>query len=283
MDSEASPPNVLFSSVADVFHRLASLDKHQDVLVFGDVSPDSFRTIEKERDGRGQKFGLFYQASTRSLVITVPTFPHSCMHTFMYEIVFVAMVHMNAHTGWTSVSNTTFEPGSGSSGQADSSGMPAGSRGVGDWPTLVVEAGYSQTLPSLRAKMRWWFAASNHQVKVVILVKMISSEGSLLVEKWMEAPPRSGATGTRRAISAGLMAPQPVCMQTVTITWDGPQPILQTPIQGRTASQFRVTGAPLIIGFADIYLRAPAAGESDINISLSDLQLYASRVWASVA
>ncbi|ERT03275.1 hypothetical protein HMPREF1624_01581 [Sporothrix schenckii ATCC 58251] len=186
---------------------------------------------------------------------------------------------MTAHIGWMSLSTTTFDATNGSSGQADSAGWPIDSRNAGDWPTLVVEAGFSQTLPSLRAKMRWWFSASDHQVKVVVLVKMDASHETICIEKWVERPNRPGATTTRQVTRAGLRAPEPFCDQSINITWTGPAPIMDMSKQDRTPARFRVSGAPLVIGFAEVYLRAPTVGEHDIAITDVDLQHYASLIW----
>lgn len=40
------------------------------------------------------------------------------------------------------------------------------------WPTLVIETGYSQSIIALRQQMRWWFTASQHRVKIVLLIKL---------------------------------------------------------------------------------------------------------------
>ncbi|EPE03021.1 dead deah box dna helicase [Ophiostoma piceae UAMH 11346] len=281
--AEEAPPDILFTDIPSVFARLANLAKDEDTLVVGDVSPSSFRALEAERDRRCQHFRLFYQPDTECVVVTVPNLQHSQMHIIMYEFIRDTMVTMGVHRGWRPIGDTTFNTANGSSGQGDSAGSPKAGRNADDWPTLVVEAGFSQTLPSLRAKMRWWFAASHHRVKVVILIKMQLTQETLHIEKWLEMVGRPGATATRSATRsatrAGLAVLQPICNQAIDLEWTGPRPIRQTPAQGRLPHLFRVTGGPLVIEFADIFLRAPAAGEHDIVISDQNLQLYASEIW----
>ncbi|KIH86505.1 hypothetical protein SPBR_08623 [Sporothrix brasiliensis 5110] len=287
-DDEAPAPDVLFAGVDNVFECLVHLDKNQDVLVVGDVSPTNFRAIETERNRRGQKFRLFYQPAWELVVVTVPTLVHSIMHTMLYDTVRDALRGMNAHAGWMSVGTTTFNATNGSSGQADAAGWPIDSRNADDWPTLVVEAGVSQTLrlSLLQAKMRWWFdvATSNHQVKVVVLVMLDAAREAICIEKWVKTqkPGRPGATTTRQATCSGLAAPQPVCAQTIDITWAGPAPIMQMPKQDRAPAHFCVTGGPLVIGFGEIYLRVPNTEEHDIAIATAHLQQYASRLWQYV-
>ncbi|OIW30885.1 hypothetical protein CONLIGDRAFT_642929 [Coniochaeta ligniaria NRRL 30616] len=56
--------------------------------------------------------------------------------------------------------------------EADSSGGPSPERDFPDtWPTLVIEAGFSQSLSELQKAVRWWFAEPLHDVKIVLIVK----------------------------------------------------------------------------------------------------------------
>lgn len=283
MHEEAPAPDILFTGVTAVFTRLANLDKGEDVLVVGDVSPARFRALEAERDRRGQHCRLFYQPETESLIITVPTLQHEGMHLEFNTILLVAMANMGAHTDWRQIGTTTFNPADGSSGQGDSGGSPIAGRRGSDWPTLVIEAGVSQTLSSLQAQMRWWFSVSGHEVKVVILIKMHVAQETLHLEEWVETAGRPGATSTRWATRAGLTALQPACERAIDLIWVGTGPIRQTPAPGRTPSQFRVVGSPLIIRFSEIFLRAPGAGEHDLVISNASLQVFASRIWQDLS
>jgi len=57
-------------------------------------------------------------------------------------------------------------------GKGHSCGGPnLGREGKDAWPTLVIEAGSSESLGALRDDMRWWFSVSDHQVNIVLLVK----------------------------------------------------------------------------------------------------------------
>ncbi|KAK0730186.1 hypothetical protein B0H67DRAFT_25572 [Lasiosphaeris hirsuta] len=77
--------------------------------------------------------------------------------------------------------------------EGDSSGGPKPERaGKGAWPTLTIEAGFSQTLAQLRIGMRQWFSMSNHEVKIVLLTNFDGT--TILLEKWEEEiPVRPGA------------------------------------------------------------------------------------------
>jgi len=55
--------------------------------------------------------------------------------------------------------------------------------GMNDWPTLVVEPGYSESLNHVRDDMRWWFSESKHDVKIVILAKFDHRRRCILLER----------------------------------------------------------------------------------------------------
>ncbi|PTB65720.1 hypothetical protein BBK36DRAFT_1094561, partial [Trichoderma citrinoviride] len=66
-------------------------------------------------------------------------------------------------------------------------------------------------LHALQDDMRWWFSASDHQVKIVLLAKFDHRLQQILIERWEEeAATRPGATTTS----------QPVLQQSITITRD---------------------------------------------------------------
>ncbi len=69
--------------------------------------------------------------------------------------------------------------------EGDSTGGPKPERAKkGAWPTLVIEAGYSESLDQLHCDKNWWFRESQHQVKIVVLAKF--DHPISLLEKWEE-------------------------------------------------------------------------------------------------
>jgi hypothetical protein len=119
--------------------------------------------------------------------------------------------------------------------------------------------------------MRWWFSASDHQVKIVLLVKIQldhTENAGLLIEKWEEEASvtgRPGATTTRRAAAL-----RPVMRQSIRITQDA-----TTDPESST-----VTGGPLVLPFRLLFLRDSGPQEGgDIVISVAELEHYARMVW----
>ena len=166
---------------------------------------------------------------------------------------------------WYSMGTTTYRTQghpNRDGGEGDSSGGPIERQGP-LWPTLVIEAGYSQTLVGLRRDMRWWFSASNHQVKIVLLAKLDSNHGQIIIEKWQEVPsgPRQGATTTRAAARLATTL-EPRRSQLITIS------------RGSNTAH-SVSRGPLRLEFALLFLRAPGQGEGDIVLPVDVLQLLA--------
>ncbi|SPN97171.1 uncharacterized protein DNG_00687 [Cephalotrichum gorgonifer] len=156
----------------------------------------------------------------------------------------------------------------GDQGEGDSTGGPKPER-ANDWPTIVIEAGVSETLDQLREDMRWWFAASGHRVKIVLLVKLIPSERTITLEKWTEAPvhePRAGAI-TRAAAQLRPNLAQVLKITNSTTSYD--------------PATFVVHRGALRLEFDLLFLRQPGFGESDIILDIDTLQVYAADVWSA--
>jgi len=143
----------------------------------------------------------------------------------------------------------------------------------GAWPTFVIHAGDSETLDELRNDMRWWFSASDHQVKIVLLAKFDHSLNKIILEGWVEvqAPPLPGATTTRAAAAQAASQFVPDRSQVITITRD----------PGTDPASYTVT-EDLRLEFDRLFLRQPGEGEGDVIICVQDLQEYANAVWSQV-
>jgi hypothetical protein len=167
----------------------------------------------------------------------------------------------------------------GDGGEGDSTGGPEDQRGnKGDWPTIVVEAGDSETLEELRNDMRWWFSASDHQVKIVLLTKFDHNQNQIILEKWVEiqAQTRLGATTTRAVTQAAIWL-IPDCDQVITITRN--PSVTNTDPNRFNPTSYAVTRGALRLEFDRLFLPQPGQGGQDIIISTQDLQVYAGKVW----
>lgn len=137
------------------------------------------------------------------------------------------------------------------------------------WPTLVIESGESESLSALDDDMQWWFSASDHDVKIVLLVQFNQPGQRITIQRWEEEMPvRQGATNTRRHTYGEAL--QPVLRQSIEISRD------------RTTDSYHVTSGALILPFRLLFLRDPGPHEGDYIISIQELEGYASDVWLSV-
>ncbi|KOS40132.1 hypothetical protein ACN38_g9013 [Penicillium nordicum] len=127
------------------------------------------------------------------------------------------------------------------------------------WPTMVVETGVAESLPRLRQNARWWFGASNREVRIVVIISI--KKTATHFEQWQLAPPNAPQPLTRAYIDRLRRNPSnvPVLLQ---------QPPLQQPSnmqQPYSCAEVDVTkttvdGAPMTIPYCalfDIPIRPP--------------------------
>ncbi|KAL2174521.1 uncharacterized protein P884DRAFT_230060, partial [Thermothelomyces heterothallicus CBS 202.75] len=201
---DGDPAIVRFTNVEDLFDSINRATG--DFLIVTHVSPRHFTRIERERQKRRRKFRFRrYDSDTQILFITIPTGVHEALHLELNGIYLEELSRMglSLRHAWSLIGAETFRqdhPG-GNSGEGDSTGGPRPERSRGRWPTLVIEAGYSETLQELHNDMRWWFRASNHDVKIVILAKFYYQQRYILLERWEEenSYPQGAITRSRAA------------------------------------------------------------------------------------
>jgi hypothetical protein len=144
---------------------------------------------------------------------------------------------------------------------------PSIRRNETDWPTLVVECGVSESLSRLRIDARSWFAHSNGDVKIVIVISIDRANKGLLIENWSMTP--AGPRPTTRAINPNTLIPTMV--QQIIVT--------QNPVVPPAPATYTVVGAPLILGFQNLFLRPPVPPEADIIVNAALLQGWAIHTW----
>lgn len=178
---------------------------------------------------------------------------------------------MGLRQSWRLIGSTTFRtqnhPG-GHSGEGDSTGGPLPQvRDPTSWPTLVIEAGASESWFELHNDMCWWFVASDHKVKTVLLAKFDHRVQIITLKRWEEQQQSpAGATSTRASNRASL---EPVLQQTITISRD---------FTSNQAS-YRVLSGALVLKFELLFLRDAGPGQGDIVVGIPELEQYAESVW----
>ena len=128
----------------------------------------------------------------------------------------------------------TRNKGRSTSKEVDTAFKPAAHRPhENDWPTIVLEAGFSESVRQRRNDAWWWLSNIRSTVKIVLIFTVNRETRTVQIEKWETRP------------VTGPFTPS---------NWPPSQ--VPTPIQQIIIDPNNVTGAPLILYFHLIYLRA---------------------------
>ncbi|KAK4145805.1 uncharacterized protein C8A04DRAFT_35377 [Dichotomopilus funicola] len=255
-------PTIHFTNVQDLFGTIDCATG--DFLAVTHVSPSNFTEIEREREKQRRKFRFRrYHSNRQLLLITIPTDVHDTLHLGIYMRFYAQLVRSGREHDWKTIGPAT-RPAQqdhprGDGGEGDSTGGPKPDRATkGAWPTLVIDAGFSESLNGL-----------HHQVKIILLAKFEHARRTIILEKWEEEArsTRPGAMTTRYAAAV-----QPILQQIITITKD----LTTDPVS------YNVTSGALVLGFRLLFLRDPGPGEGDFVLSVQELEGYAEDVWASL-
>ncbi len=234
--------------------------------------------MKETRESKNTKCRFFYLAQEHLLIITIPTRKHEKAHSHIYDDIAHSIRQMGLRKSWSMVHSTTLSSNhDGSSREGDSAGGPLPDRMADDaWPTLVVEAGASQSLPDLRNTIRWWFSASDHAVKIVLLVKIYTHLRQIVIEKWTEGSPVTNSSrATRSAMTISPINRQIITIDMLPIAAAAPS---NDPIRANPES-YTVTRGDLHLEFELLFLRQPNAGEGDIVITTAMFQDLGALLW----
>ncbi|EFX02787.1 dead deah box DNA helicase [Grosmannia clavigera kw1407] len=259
---------VVYKDTDTFFEVINDVDRDCDWQVFTGVTQNAFEEINREREARGRKIRFRYFPDDDLLHVTIPTGLHERGHLNLYNAITTQMGQMSqqTHESWNCSGATTYAGRVGaSSGEGDSGGYPDSRLADSQWPTIVVASGVSQSFGDLERTMRWWFSASNHRVKIVLLVKLHRDNRTMEITKYTEGPagPRFGATNTRSSTNNAALAPFP--RQAIRITQQ----------RGNDNSiTYHITSGALMLEFALRFLRQPNPDyhERDILISVRALR-----------
>ncbi|KAF8352110.1 hypothetical protein F5887DRAFT_1068466 [Amanita rubescens] len=273
-----SAPEFRYSGFTDLVEQIQN-NTLGDIIVIKDVSLANFTEISSEREKRGLGFRLsLYTTDAGQLIVTIPTHLYEALHLLLNHSI---QRSMPVVMGWellpvgaTTFTNLDDAGGVRSRGEGDSCLQPR-VRPPDGFPTVVIEAGYTQSWNSLQEKARWWFEASHFDVKIVIFAKFESHDhGRITIEKW-KAVEAVLWPGVRTWAQANAPAQAAACVQTIHITRPGNNPA--------NPASYDVT-APLCLEFVDVFLRQPIEGqhEGNIVVGIAELQAYAVAFWRNV-
>ncbi|PWW77935.1 hypothetical protein C7212DRAFT_276728 [Tuber magnatum] len=230
--------------------------------VFSPVTQAELAKLKCSRDDSHKSLRFLYLNGAETLIVKIMPGPtHETATRELADKVKEKIGVMGLRRAVRDMGGTTYL-GAESQKEADSAIRPTAFRPLEtNWPTVVFECGVSESLPRLITDSNWWLANSAHDVKIVLLISVNKPQRKIHLEQWED-----------------LTVPNP------HITRNNPNPPRTWPtkvneinIDGGT-----ITGTPLRLPFAKIFLRPAGPGEGDIVLSAQDLLDYSEDVWSGV-
>jgi hypothetical protein len=268
-------PLQTFTTIKDMHKAVNSHRKEVEAnradqyLVFRFVTTDKLVKIERERDKIGRSIRMTHYEDRDILILKVPTAKHEAAHVnFVQRLTLKAGAMAITPEEFFGLGSTRYR-GRSCSKEPDAAFRTGTIRTrPGDWPTLVIECGWSESLRKLRCDARWWLSNSGGEVKTVLLLSIGRRARTMIIEKWEDGPISGNRPNTRsvtRAANTPNQPPQtPTAIQVITID----------------STSNTVTGAPLTLEFRKIFLRQPVPSqEQDFTFTSQDLSNWASSVW----
>ena len=243
----------------------------QQYLVFQGVTKQQLAEIDRERDSIGRHTRITHYTSINLLVIKlVASVLHELAHSVFADTLTGRLILMGLPIPPLLRVGAARYDGNLSSKEGDSAYKPDSRNRREDWPTIVFESGFSETLTQLRIDAQWWLTNSQGDVRIVVIVFARPEDRTLRLEKWCLTP-----TSLRRSPRLNQHVQVPTRVQEILITQN-------PPAHPGGAATYTVAGAPLTLEFQEMLLRTPAPPESDVTFTAADLSQLAARFWNTI-
>lgn len=267
--SQQSKTDVIsYVDAEDVLHRAGETIAqfgpgfNNQYLFFFPVTREDFAKVSTARDSLDKRLRLaLYEAEELLVVKIMPTVQYESSHLMLLRKIDHKCVEMGVEDElvYTGGATFTLQTQKRIKKEADSSFKPRCRNREGDFPTLVIESGVSESVPRMRVDARLWLVGSGGEVKVVLVTAINVDAKTIILERWENRPTPVARPSTRSNLSE--------------------QPTLGRRIQIDLSSD-TVTGSPLKIPFRKIFLREPGAREGDVVLVTADLLSWANGIWA---
>jgi len=252
--------------------ELISGASNQQFLVFCGVTQSDLARIDK---GRPRYTRVTYYEDLDLLIIKLmPSVIHEGAHANFGKKIIAKIIRMGMSEDdlWSVGAGRLKGPSS--SKEGDTSYKPLSRRHEDDLPTIVIEAGLSESLAKLRCDAKWWLAnpgRNGGKVMIVVIILIKEKDKSIQIEKWENAlaPERPITRANPDPLNT---IPMPLPIQRITVTANATGAI--TPNE--------VTGAPLVLDFDKIFLRQSIAPQTDFTFTANDLANFATYLWNGV-
>lgn len=203
---------------------------------------------------------LYYDFDSKEIIAKLMLLPaHETPHLLLIDDIREKTREMGLDRRELAPMGHTTYRGGNTARQGDSVVKPAQARNkADDWPTLVIEAGVSESLAQLRIDAGWWLTNSKGDVRIVIIIAIHRQAEKFIIEKWQLISP--DITRTHSQSNGEFRTP----WSTTSIT-----------ISRTTSSNSLVASDDLVIEFSELLLRPPVPPESDTVLTKNDLEDWA--------
>jgi hypothetical protein len=252
--------------------KLIAGDSNQQYLVFCGVTQSDLAKIDSVRPKYTRV--TYYEDLNLLIIRLMPTVKHETVHLDFGGMIVEKVIRMGMPRRELIPVGAGQFNGSSCSKEGDTSFKPRSRDYEADLPTIVIEAGLSESLAMLKCDANWWLVnpgRNGGKVMIVVIISIKLKDKSLRIEKWENAlaPARRN---TRANPAPPIPIPIPTLIQQVTIRPNATGAI--TPNE--------VTGAPLVLHFEKIFLRQPIAPQTDFTFTANELADFATDFWDCV-
>ena len=174
----------------DSYGKKVEASKASPYLIFRLVTTNDLLEIEsgRERGEISRGVRMTHYVDWNILIVKVPTVEHEAAHRIFSDKLVIRAAGMGLDEELISIGATTFKTPRVSK-EGDSAFKPLSMRPRGaDWPTIVLESGWSESLTKLRQDAHRWLENSRGDVKIVLLFSIGRPARTVIIEKWENRP-----------------------------------------------------------------------------------------------
>ncbi|CAI7627834.1 unnamed protein product [Penicillium glandicola] len=229
---------------------------HNPYIIFDHVDERSFqKCFEDSMEKLRTRSWMTYKFISHIIVLKLPTRMHEAAHGAFRDIFAIWYRSQKGrllHRGRADVEGFTRKK------CPDYSWMSSVHTPKGDikWPTIILQAGWSDSSAKLKQDVSFWLRESKEQVKVALTIKVTPKE-KITIERWT----------LKQTVGGNFVEP----IQTMCITRQ----------RDTSSNPYQISGS-MHIQFEDCFLRAKGENETDSLVSHDDMAEIAGVVWDSV-
>ncbi|KAL2008948.1 hypothetical protein VTN00DRAFT_7142 [Thermoascus crustaceus] len=178
-----------------IVHHRKHLDrgKTSDVYLHFSHLPASQinRIVNRPEREIFEKHPVAYDMGLGSLIVKARIFPYGIRRTHFGKMFYITAKSMNLDDNlMPDGSATVMGPTAANSPDDSYQPYPLPPGRSDEWPTLVVDVGYSDMLEHLTTNAKWWLGNSGGDVKVAVVITVDERQPVIQIEAWQNpAPP----------------------------------------------------------------------------------------------